>query len=126
MTLRDDLVARLEQENDDLRARVRELEALSGVRFEAPPQFRFTKNEAVIFGMLLKNELVLRESMMQMLYLHEQDEAQIKIVDVWVCKMRAKLKPYGIEIQTQWGQGYFLSPASKSAAQSLLDHARAA
>ena len=126
MTLRDDLVNRLEQENDALRARVRILEELSGANFEAPPQFCLTRNEAVIFGTLLKQRLVLRTSLMEALYFHKQDEADIKIVDVWVCKMRKKLKPWGIEIETQWGQGYFLPAASKVIAQGLLDQARAA
>jgi hypothetical protein len=27
-----------------------------------------------------------------------------KILDVWICKMRKKLKPYGIEIKTRWGE----------------------
>lgn len=124
--LRDDLVARLEQENDDLRARVRMLEQLAGVNFEAPPQFGFTKNETVIFGLLLKNKLVRRESMMDALYDHKQDEAEIKIVDVWVCKIRKKVKPYGIDVATQWGQGYFLTAESRAIAQGLLDQARAA
>jgi two-component system cell cycle response regulator CtrA len=126
MTLRDDLVARLEQENDELRERVRMLEELTGVSFDAPPQFGFTKNEVTIFGLLLKNNLVRRTSMMMVLYPHSQDEAEIKIVDVWVCKMRRKLKPYGISIETQWGQGYFLTPESKAAANALLDQVRAA
>ncbi|KRR25939.1 winged helix-turn-helix domain-containing protein [Bradyrhizobium retamae] len=126
MTLRDDLIAKLEAENDELRARCRALEEVLGFTFEAPPQFGFTRNETVIFGLLLKQKLVMRTSMMDALYLHKQDEAQIKIVDVWVCKMRRKLRPYGIAIQTQWGQGYFLPPASKAIAQGLLDDARAA
>lgn len=126
MNLRDDLVARLEQENDELRERVRMLEELTGVSWEAPPQFGFTKNEVTIFGLLLKQALVRRASMMMVLYPHTQDEAEIKIVDVWVCKMRRKLKPYGISIETQWGQGYFLTPESEAAAQALLDQVRAA
>lgn len=126
MTLRDDLIDRLERENDDLRARVKMLEDISGTNFEAPPQFLLTKNEAVIFGLLLKNKLVLRSSMMGALYPLEQDEAEIKIVDVFVCKMRRKLAPHGITIETQWGQGYFMGAASKAAAQGLLDQARAA
>ena len=126
MTLRDDLVAKLEEENDELRARVRMLEELSGVGFDAPPQLCLTKNEAIIFGTLLKQKLVLRTSLITLLYIHKQDEADIKIVDVWVCKMRRKMKPYGIDIQTQWGQGYFLTSESKAIAQGLLDQARAA
>jgi DNA-binding response OmpR family regulator len=126
MSLRDDLIDRLERENDELRARVRMLEEMSGATFEAPPQFCLTRNEAVIFGLLLKQTLVSRAAMMSALYFHKQDEAEIKIVDVWVCKMRRKFKPYGIEIQTQWGQGYFMSAESKAIARSLLDQARAA
>ncbi len=126
MTLRDDLIEKLERENDELRARVRALEELTGVNFDAPPQFGFTRNECVIFGLLLKQKLVRRDALMEALYFHKQDEAEIKIVDVWVCKMRKKVKPYGISIETQWGQGYFLLPESKAIAQSWLDQARAA
>lgn len=36
------------------------------------------------------------------------DEREIKIVDVFVCKLRKKLKPLGVEIATAWGQGYRL------------------
>ncbi len=126
MTLRDDLVAKLEEENEALRHRVRVLEDLTGVNFESPPQFCFTKAEATILGLLLTNKLVLRTSMMMALYSHKQDEAEIKIVDVFVCRMRKKLKPYGIEIGTQWGHGYFITTEHKVIAQALLDQARAA
>ena len=36
-----------------------------------------------------------------------------KILDVMVCKMRKKLKPYGITLSTHWGRGYYLTPADK-------------
>lgn len=126
MTLRDDLIAKLEAENDQLRDRVRELEAMVGISFETPPQFGFTQKESVIFGLLLKQNLVRRTGMMDALYLHNQDEADIKIVDVFVCKIRKKLRAYGIEIRTQWGEGFYMPPASKAIAQGLLDQAVAA
>jgi two-component system cell cycle response regulator CtrA len=124
--LRDELIRKLEEENDDLRRRIEMLEEQVGVRFESPPQFCFSKNESVIFGLLMKNEIVLRTSMMTELYLHKQDEALIKIVDVWICKMRRKLDPYGIRIETQWGQGYFIGRECKAKAKAILDQARAA
>ena len=34
------------------------------------------------------------------------DGVHIKIVDVIICKIRKKLKPYDIEINTIWGIGY--------------------
>jgi two-component system cell cycle response regulator CtrA len=120
-SLRDELVLRLEQENDELRARVRELEAERGIGFEVPIQFRLSRQEAALFGLLMKNPLVSKEFAIRALYLHQQDEAEIKIIDVFVCKIRAKLKPWNIEIGTQWGQGYFIPADSKAIAQRLID-----
>ena len=122
MTLRDAYIAKLEEENDELRERVRMLQDQLGMAFEAPPQFLLTRAETVIFGLLLKNSLVRKEMAMSAIYAHLPDEEpEIKIVDVWVCKMRRKLRPYGIEIQTQWGQGYFISAEGKRAARRLLE-----
>lgn len=121
MTLRDDLVARLEHENDDLRERVRVLEEITGVSFEVPPVFCLTRNEAVIFGALLKNKMVTRSHLMTLIYgLHPQDEAEIKIIDVWVHKMRRKVKAYKIDIATIWGQGYTMPAESKAIVSGML------
>jgi two-component system cell cycle response regulator CtrA len=34
------------------------------------------------------------------------DPPDIKMVDLWVCKMRQKLKPFGITIDTVWSSGH--------------------
>lgn len=34
------------------------------------------------------------------------DDRELKIVDVMICKLRAKLRPLGITIRTVWGEGY--------------------
>ena len=39
------------------------------------------------------------------------DGVHIKIVDVFICKIRRKLKPHGIEIKTIWGCGYQMEKA---------------
>lgn len=120
MNLRDDLIGHLEEANDTLRQRVGELEGLLGLRFESPPQLGLTRQESKIFGLLMKLPLVAKETAIRELYLHSQDEAEIKIVDVFVCKMRKKLEPHGIEILTQWGQGYYLDKTNKARADALL------
>ena len=75
----------------------------------------------------MKNRFASKESLMMAIYRdHQQDEAEIKIVDVWVCKMRRKLTPFGIAVQTQWGQGYFLSAEHKAIARTMLEQANAA
>ena len=123
--LRDDLVRALEQENDDLRARVRELERLLGMTFECPPLIGLTRQESIIFGLLLKNPLMSKELAISTMYLHKQDEADAKIVDVYICKLRKKLKPYKIDVQTQWGQGYFITREHKAVAEQLFATAAA-
>jgi len=34
------------------------------------------------------------------------DEPEIKIIEVFVCKIRKKVAPLGFEIETVWGRGY--------------------
>jgi len=47
-------------------------------------------------------------------------DIEIKIIDVFICKLRASLKPlvpFGIEIKTHWGRGYeFVAPGIESKA----------
>lgn len=127
MTLRDELVQRLERENDELRERVRVLEELVGIRIDVPLVFGLTAHEAVLFGLLLRRDLVTKEMAMVGLYGDRPDlDPEIKIIDVYICKARKKLKGFGVEIETVWGRGYRLSAASKAIAQGYLDQARAA
>lgn len=127
MTLRDQYVTALETENDVLREKIIELEELIGLRIETPLMLGLTGQEAKLFGILLKRDLVTKAQGMSALYSDRPNgEAEIKIVDVFVCKMRKKLKPFDIEIETVWGQGYRMTAASKANAAALLAQSRAA
>lgn len=71
-----------------------------------------TKAEADVFEVLWKNSgrLVSKEKIMDFLFsLSPDTEPEIKIVDVYVCKIRRKLKGMGIVIKTDWGRGYRIS-----------------
>lgn len=121
MTLRDDLVTKLEEENDELRERVRQLEGLLGMTFEAPLQFGLTAKESRVLGTLMNLPMATKQALMTALYRDRIDaEPGIKIVDVFVCKMRAKLEPFGIRVETLWGQGYFLKDETKAALAATL------
>ena len=48
------------------------------------------------------------------------DEPEMKIVDVFICKLRKKIRPFGLEIATVWGLGYRMSPETKAKARALL------
>lgn len=121
-TLRDDYVAAIEAENELLRERIAMLEGLLGMRVEVPLPLALTGNEARLFGLLMKRELVTRDAAMVALYggRPSADVAEVKIVDVHICKMRPKLRAFGIEINTKWGQGFYMPPDSKARALALM------
>ncbi|XUM21031.1 helix-turn-helix domain-containing protein [Bradyrhizobium oligotrophicum S58] len=115
MTLRDDLIAGLERENDMLRERVRQLEELLGFYCPVPLEFQLTRSEAAVFGALLAREVVTNDTLMAALYRDcARDEADPDVFKVFVHKVRKKLKPFGLTIETIWGTGYRLTAASKT------------
>lgn len=126
MSLRDEYVTALESENDLLREKVRSLEETLGLRLEVPLVLQLTGQEAKMFGILFKREIVTKEMAMDVLYGHRPEslEPEINIIDVFVCKMRKKLKPFDLSIETVWGRGYRMPPKSKVAATALLEQAR--
>jgi two-component system cell cycle response regulator CtrA len=127
MKLRDEYVQMLETENEELREKVRSLEETMGLRLDAPLIFQLTSHESRMFGALLKCELLTRQHAMNALYACRVDaEPEIKIIDVFICKLRKKLKPYEIEVETVRGRGYRMPAQSKTTARALLDQARAA
>lgn len=118
----------LETENEALRDRISELEAMLGMSFDSPAFLALTGKEAVVFGVLMKRNSVSKRMLMDALYggRPDGDAAEEKIVDVFVCKLRAKLKPYGVDIETNWGQGYFMTAPMKSKANEIMRERAAA
>ena len=125
--LDDDAFAAVETENDLLRERIKQLEALLGRRDEVPLCLPLTRQEACLFGLMRKREVLTKEMAMSALYNHrpDSDGVDAKIIDVFVCKMRKKLKPLGIEIETLWGRGYRITGPSKQRVTELLGQSNA-
>ena len=64
------------------------------------------------YGRLLKGGVCSKDALMNALYnVGVDDEPEIKIIDVFICKLRKKLKPFGLDIETVWGRGYLMTPA---------------
>ena len=119
-----DVDARLEvveAENDMLRAKVEHLEALIGMWMPVPISFGLTAQEARVLGVLMKRDLASKELVMAGLYSQRPDDTvEIKIVDVFVCKIRKKLQRFDIPIETVWGQGYRLKPETKDKVRGIM------
>lgn len=55
-----------------------------------------------------------KEALLEWMYqINPDKEPEIKIIDVYVCKIRRKVTPLGIRIDTFWGKGYALAPDSR-------------
>src|SRR5215472_9340353 len=66
-----------------------------------------THAERQLLGILIRRRRVTKDQLMTALYCHRPDnEPGAKIIDTYICKIRKKLKPYGIEIKTLWCAGY--------------------
>jgi two-component system cell cycle response regulator CtrA len=111
----------LDVENELLRAENCRLREQIGLAAKPPLMFALTRSEAAMFGVLLANRAPRKETFMAALYsLNPDDPPEIKIVDVFICKMRKKLKPFGIEIKTHWGDGFSMPEESKAKARDFI------
>ena len=124
MTVREEQQAKrikeLSGRNALLEERIADLEALLS---EELPDFLssdLTRTEATVASLLLRRPIVTRDAIMTFMYSTRADAPSVKIADVFICRLRRKLKPYGIEIETVWGRGYRLT---KEGRQMLENYA---
>lgn len=111
----------LEAENERLRVRIADLEAAMGMDFVAPLEWGLTGAQTRVFGVLMAREVATKDALMAGIYADvTRDAAEAKIVDVFVCHIRRKLKPFGFSVETLWGRGYFLKPETKAAVRERL------
>lgn len=86
---------------------------------------KLTPAEAIILRLLHARTMVTREQIYEAMYALRVDREwpDPKIIDVWICKIRAKL-PRKDFIQTVWGRGYKLNPTGKEWVGSLIEDGR--
>ena len=102
-----------------LRDRVEELERLLGMRPVLPRMWGLTGREADVLGILLRRQVMTHAQLFEAIW-GGDSECNSKIVEVVVSKLRAKLRPHGIAIRTEYGVGYFIPPDSKAAARARI------
>lgn len=120
-----DQTARLEAlaaENERLRDRILVLEEQLGMGVEWPLFLGLTPHEGKALGALMRREMQSKESLWLALYgMRPDDGPEIKIIDVFICKMRKKLTRFGITIDTLWGQGYRLKPEMREKIKTTVN-----
>lgn len=84
------------------------------IRFGGKFVRNLTGQEATMFRALLdaRGRTLSKEALLSTIYVkrfYADDEMpEIKIIDVFVCKMRKKIRPLGLDVGTSWGRGYYL------------------
>lgn len=100
-------IALLEHENESLKAMILPKD------WVPPEEFALTKYERIVLGAMYNKpgEVVTKENFFSLMYaLNSTDETpQLKIIDVFICKLRKKLAIHDIQIETVWGEGYRIS-----------------
>lgn len=73
---------------------------------------QLTRQELAIFSALYgaKGGVRTKEQLLNAITSFVDDAPEIKIVDVFVCKIRKKVADLGVSIETIWGSGYRLMP----------------
>lgn len=80
--------------------------------------FKASPLEAAMLGLMLKRTEVTKQQLHAIIEENRlgKEQTDQKMVDVMICKLRKKLKPHEIEIETMWGIGYLISTAHRERA----------
>lgn len=74
---------------------------------------------AVLYG---RNGLVTRQQMRSAMVLFDPEkEIEDSHLGTVLCRVREKLRPFGIEIETRWAEGFTLTPAGRAIIRAALD-----
>jgi len=97
---------------------------VDGICDELMGAFQLTKSESRLVAALMRHGNVVGKATLHTAIAdHGLPASNPKIVDVFVCKARKKLSPFGIEIDTVWGRGYSMGPDAIAAIRGRLPSA---
>lgn len=114
-------IRKLEAEKAALTDRVEMLEMELGAAIQPMPKcFKLTPKEDRLLRLLCARPAVSKSLALTAMYDGPDDEPVDQIIAVWICKLRAKLRSHGIEIETDKVAGYFLSPDMKTRLRALI------
>lgn len=116
----------LEIEKEMLEARIDEIVRGLTTQTPTPIEWELTATEERVLGLLLSRETCTKEAIHNVVNSNKIvmiRETDIKIVDIFICKLRAKLAKHfdGELITTLWGRGYSISPHAKKLLKSKIE-----
>lgn len=116
-----------EAEQEQLRTRVIELEALLGVGNDDVSRLLTvldaTPQQCEIIGFMLRRAVATRDALLTVLFGNrpECDHPEPKLIDVQMVKVKRALEKVGIKVQTEWGYGgWSLSRSDKARLRAMM------
>jgi hypothetical protein len=107
-----------------LRDRVEELEELIGLKVVGSRAAGLSVTQWLMAGLLLKRPLISREFAFRAIYGGRPESDQptdIRTVDQHMCRMKRRLKAYGIVVKNTAHEGYYLDASSRRRLKELVD-----
>lgn len=118
---------KLREENETLKEQIAYLQAALMGPEELPIEWKLTKTEQRIVRVCLARELATKEAIATALYWDKDEPADgMSNINVHMSKIRRKLKPFGIEIKTSWGKGFYVPSEIREQFRSRVDQRAAA
>lgn len=116
MTRLEQQVADLRAENDELREIIAQLREALAPPVVYPAEWQLTPQESTVLAAMACRPVATRLGLMLALFgdRDADDMPEPKNIDVYICKMRKKLRPHGIEIENVFGVGFRLAPAVRA------------
>lgn len=103
------------QEVEYLREENRQLrQSIAGMKHDFPREWGLTGAEQRVLNCLYTARNFFRQEEAIRFAASNGNATDPDLVKVYICKLRKKLKPFGIEIKTVWGEGYELTPETGS------------
>lgn len=96
------------------------------VKFLCSVKFKTTRLQSALLATILKRQQVSKQTLHDVIehtrltYGTHKEPTDQKMVDVMVCHLRKKLKPFSFDILTVWGTGYRMDAAHREAALIML------
>lgn len=117
---KDDRIEALEAENERLRTTIELLEQALGFddAIAFPLEWGLTCSERRILGFLMRHGIVSRQALMTAV--DTGTEMDDRTIDSHIKRARKKLIRFGIQVETLYGEGYYLTPETKAHARTMM------
>jgi len=103
-----------------LEERIAELTAALGQTQSYVAVLGITRMQDRMVGALMRMQVVRRDTMATVMWYDAKDARDLKGIDVYMMKLRRRLTPQGIAVDTHWGIGWSMPNFSKARVRELV------